>query len=311
MDWRSVRFDWNRARAFLVTAEEGSLSAAAKALGMSQPTLGRQVAALEEELGTVLFERFGRGLELTPNGVELLAYVRAMGDAASGLSMAASGQATTIEGDITISASEVTAAFILPPILQALQHGYPDIRIALVASNSASDLMRREADIAVRNFRPAEAELIARKLGMFHAGMFAAPDYLERSGMPASLEQLSQASFVGFDTSNEGFIQALASHGIAVSQKNFAVRSDSHLIQWQMVKQGAGIGIIPVEIGAREAGVVSVLPDTLFSGDVWLVTHRELKTNVRVRTVFDFIADALSEHIRHADALINTTARQD
>ena len=294
-----------------MTAEEGSLSAAAKALGMSQPTLGRQVAALEEELGTVLFERFGRGLELTPNGVELLAYVRAMGDAASGLSMAASGQATSIEGDITLSASEVTAAFILPPILQALQREYPGVRVALVASNSASDLMRREADIAVRNFRPAEAELIARKLGMFHAGMFAAPEYLERHGTPASLDQLSQACFVGFDASNEAFIQALCSRGIAVSQKNFVIRSESHLIQWQMVKQGAGIGIVPMEIGMSEPAVMSVFPDTLFSGDVWLVTHRELRTNVRVRTVFDFIAEALTEHIRRADALINTTANPD
>lgn len=303
MDWRHIKFDWNRARAFLVTAEEGSLSAAAKALRMSQPTLSRQVAALEEELGVVLFERFGRGLELTPSGVDLLAYVRAMGEAASGLAVAASGQATSIEGDITVSASEIAAAYILPPMLHALQRDCPGIRVALIASNNPSDLLRREADIAIRNFRPAEPELIARKAGNFHAGLFAASSYLDEHGIPASREQLGAARFVGFDASNDGFIQALAGHGIALTPKQFVMRSDSHLIQWQMVKAGAGIGIVPVEIGAGEPGVQRLLPDVRFDWEAWLVTHRELKTNLRVRTVFDFLAQAFADHARRVASL--------
>ncbi|MCJ7598755.1 MAG: LysR family transcriptional regulator, partial [Methyloceanibacter sp.] len=146
MNWRSVAFDWNQARAFLATVEEGSLSAAARALGMTQPTLGRQVAALEQELGVVLFERVGRGLTLTPNGLELVDHVRAMRDAASQVSLTASGQSQTIEGSVCISASEAVAAYQLPPILAKLRDIAPGIEVEVVASTAVSDLRRREAD---------------------------------------------------------------------------------------------------------------------------------------------------------------------
>ena len=137
MDWRSVKFDWNRARAFLVTAEEGSLSAAARALGMTQPTLSRQVDALEDELRLVLFERAGRGLVLTPSGLELLDHVRGMGEAASRVSRAASGQSQTIEGSISIAASEAYSAFLLPPIIEKLRRDYPGIFVEIVASTNS------------------------------------------------------------------------------------------------------------------------------------------------------------------------------
>jgi DNA-binding transcriptional LysR family regulator len=166
MDWRSVNFDWNRARAFLVTAEEGSLSAAARALNLTQPTLGRQVAALEQELGVALFEHSGRGLELTPSGIDLVEHVRAMGDAASRLSLSASGQSKSLEGNICMTATEVTAAFALPPIIAKLRRIEPGIEIELIASNSTSDLKRREADIAIRSFRPTQRDLIAKKVGI-------------------------------------------------------------------------------------------------------------------------------------------------
>ena len=163
MDWRSITFDWNRARAFLVTAEEGSLSAAARALGMTQPTLSRQVSALEQELGVALFERVGRGFELTPTGQSLIEHVRAMGDAASYLSLAASGKSESLDGNICITAPESTAVFILPPIIQRLRKAEPGIAIELLASSKVSDLKRREADIAIRAFRPTELDLIAKK----------------------------------------------------------------------------------------------------------------------------------------------------
>ncbi|MEO1204597.1 MAG: LysR family transcriptional regulator, partial [Pseudomonadota bacterium] len=158
MDWRSIAFDWNRARAFLVTAEEGSLSAAARALNMTQPTLGRQVTALEEELGVALFERGGRGLEPTPTGLALLEHVRTMGNAASRLSLAASGQSMAIDGTVRISATEATAAFALPPVLTRLRQAEPGIHVEIVASNDQSDLKRREADIAVRAIRPGQPD---------------------------------------------------------------------------------------------------------------------------------------------------------
>lgn len=178
MDWRSVKFDWNRARAFLVTAEEGSLSAAARALGMTQPTLSRQVDALEEELSLVLFERAGRGLILTPSGLELLEHVRGMGEAASHVSRAASGQSQSIEGSICIAASEVYSALILPPIIQKLRREYPGISIEIVASNASSDLLRREADIAIRHVASSQPDVITKKIRDDEAFFYATHGYL-------------------------------------------------------------------------------------------------------------------------------------
>lgn len=165
MDWRSVTFDWNRARAFLVTAEEGSLSAAARALGMTQPTLGRQVTALEEELGLVLFERVGRGLVLTQAGTQLMGHVRAMGEAAVGVSLAASGQAQAASGHVAVTASEVYSSWLMPRIARRLRDLAPGITLEVVASNEIRDLRRREADIAIRNARPEEPDLIAKRRG--------------------------------------------------------------------------------------------------------------------------------------------------
>ena len=301
MNWRTVNFDWNRARAFLVTAEEGSLSAAAKALGVSQPTLGRQVAALEEELSTALFERGGRGLELTRNGLELLAYVRAMGEAASSLSLAATGQAKSIEGEIAISASEITAAYILPPILQRLRYQYPGVRINLVASNEASDLRRRAADIAIRNFRPTEPDLIARKVGEFSATLYARPEIL--ADLPSPLtDGLCKAPFIGFLSNNERYVGALAQRGLTLREEQFVARTDSHLVHWQMARAGIGIGMMPVELGDAEPDVERVSEDKVFGGDVWLVSHRELRKNLRVRTVFDFLAAELSAYFRRSES---------
>jgi DNA-binding transcriptional LysR family regulator len=284
-----------------VTAEEGSLSAAAKALGVSQPTLGRQVAALEEELSTALFERGGRGLELTRNGLELLAYVRAMGEAASSLSLAATGQAKSIEGEIAISASEITAAYILPPILQRLRYQYPGVRINLVASNEASDLRRRAADIAIRNFRPTEPDLIARKVGEFSATLYARPEIL--ADLPSPLtDGLCKAPFIGFLSNNERYVGALAQRGLTLREEQFVARTDSHLVHWQMARAGIGIGMMPVELGDAEPDVERVSEDKVFGGDVWLVSHRELRKNLRVRTVFDFLAAELSAYFRRSES---------
>ena len=199
MDWKTVKFDWNRARAFLITAEEGSLSAAARALGMGQPTLGRQVSALEDELGVILFQRTGRGLTLTQSGLELMDHVRAMGDAATRVSMAASGQSQSVAGTVSISASEVTSAFVLPGIVTRLRQAHPGITIEVIATNSLSDLRRREADIAIRSVQPTDPDLIARKLKSGTAELFASKSYLDRIGHPSCSAELSKAEFVGFD----------------------------------------------------------------------------------------------------------------
>lgn len=294
MDWRSVTFDWNRARAFLVTAEEGSLSAAARALKMTQPTLGRQVAALEQELGVALFERGGRGLELTPSGLDLLEHVRVMGNAASRLSLIASGQSTSIEGNICISATEVMAAFVLPPIVKKLRGTEPGIDVELVASNSTSDLKRREADIAIRAFRPTQPDLFARKVGVVEAHLYATVGYLDRLGNPTSPDELANAEFIGFDRTDR-LINALNEIGFKLTRRNFPLITENHLVQWELVKHGVGIGIMPAEIGDAEPLVQRALPGCQpLTGEIWLVAHRELKTSRRVRMVFDFLVSELS-----------------
>jgi DNA-binding transcriptional LysR family regulator len=293
MDWRAVKFDWKRARAFLVTAEEGSLSAAARALGMAQPTLGRQVDALEEELGVILFERVGRGFTLTPSGLDLLDHVRAMGDAAGRVSLAAAGQSQSIEGTICIAASETHAAMLLPPVIAKLRARHPGIHIEIVASSRASDLRRREADIALRNFAPTEPDLIARKIRDIPARLYATPDYLDRIGNPKLPYELRHADFISIDSSGM-FLKGLNAMGLSLTEANFPILTENYLVMWEYVKRGIGIGIQDGNIGDAEPAVRRVLPDLeplMFP--IWLVSHRELNTSRRVRVVFDLLVEEL------------------
>lgn len=294
MDWRSVQFDWNLARAFLVTAEEGSLSAAARALGLTQPTLSRQVAGLEEALGVALFERVGRGLELTPSGAELLEQARAMGDAAINLNLTAAGQSNTIEGNICISATDLVTNLVMPTLVQKLGRQYPGINVELTASNTMSNLTRREADIAIRAMQPADPDLIARKVGDFTGHLYASEHYLEQTGVPQSPADLGDANFI-CDRS-EMIINILAGCGIKLTQRNFSITSDSVITQWELVKRGLGIALLPDQLAATEPRFHKVLPDLQpFTGPLWLVVHKELRTSRRVRVVFDFLVDELLE----------------
>ena len=293
MDWKSVKFDWNKARAFLVTAEEGSLSAAARALGMTQPTLGRQVDGLEKELGIVLFERVGRGLTLTPVGLELLDHVREMGDAAGRMSLAALGQSQALEGTICISASETYAAVLLPPIIAKLREIEPGIKVEIVVSNRASDLRRREADIAIRNFRPTEPDLIAKKICDADAILYATPDYLKKIGSPTKPEHLRHAEFVNLDPGGM-MLKALNHIGLDLTEANFPLLTESYLVMWELVRQGTAIGILDAHIGDADPDVCRVLPNLppiVFP--IWLAAHRELTTNRRIRLVYDFLAESL------------------
>ena len=293
MDWRSVRFDWNRARAFLVTAEEGSFSAAARALGMTQPTVGRQVAALESELGLTLFERVGGGLELTDAGLDLVEHVRAMGEAATRVSLTAAGQAAALEGTVCITASELISTYLLPPILAQLRRDHPGIELGIVASNDVRDLLRREADIAIRNVAPSHPELFARSLGTRQGHAYATPDYLARLGNPQSPADLSDAEFFAFDRSST-MIDYMAKLGFSLTPRNFPVVSQNHLVQWEMCKLGAGICFVMEAVGESEPRVVRALPElTPIPVPMWLTSHRELRTSRRIRVVFDALAEGL------------------
>ena len=296
MDWRAVRFDWNRARSFLVAADEGSFSAAARALGLTQPTVGRQVAALEEELGVVLFERVHNQVQLTEAGVQLAEHVRGMGACAARLSLAATGQATALEGQVCITASEVTATYLLPRMVRDLRVVHPGIEVEIVSSNAVRDLRRREADIAIRNVAPREPSLVAQKITDRHGRLYATPEYVERLGHPQTLDDLSRADFFGFDHT-DALRHYLEGFGLTLTARNFPIVTESHVVQWELTKQGAGIGIIMDAIGDREPRVQRVLADAPpIPAPVWLVSHQELRTSLRIRTVFDWLARALRDH---------------
>ncbi|MCB9523974.1 MAG: LysR family transcriptional regulator [Myxococcales bacterium] len=294
MDWRSVTFDWNRARAFLVTAEEGSFSAAARALGMSQPTIGRQVAGLEEELGVALFARVGHGVALTDTGRALLAHMRAMGDAASQIALVAAGQSEALEGTVSVAASEVVASHLLAEPLVALRRAHPGLKFEIVASTQASDLRRREADIAVRHFRPTDPELVARKLTDAGAGLYASTAWLAEHGEPTSPQDLATAAFLGFDW-GDAMAKGLTALGVPVRCEQFVAVSENQLVQWALAKAGAGVAVMMEAVGDRDPRMVRLLPDLPpLPVPVWLTAHREVRSSARVRVVFDHLAQALA-----------------
>lgn len=293
MDWRTVRYDWNRARAFLVTAEEGSLSAAARALGMSQPTLSRQIAALERELGVALFDRVGNRLALTQPGLGLLEHARAMGEAAVRLSLAAAGQSDDIEGSVRITASQLISAHLLPPLVARVRREHPRITLEIAASNAVRDLRRREADIAVRNVAPSDPELFARRLPDAFARPYAAPGYLESVGWQGDLQGLALAELFGFEDVQRmiSFMRAL---GVDVTARNFPVITDDHLVQWEMARRGLGICIVMEQVGDAEPLVERLSGFPPIPVQMWLVSHRELQTSRRIRVVFDLLAELLA-----------------
>lgn len=294
MNWAAIGFDWNQARAFLATAELGSLSAAAKALHLTQPTIGRQVAALEDTLGVVLIERAGRSIVLTDAGRDLLPPLRMMAEAALQTGLTAAARSEAIEGRVSISASDVMAAFVLPEILAELRIAAPGIEIEVIASNALSDLRRREADIAIRHVRPQHQDLVGRLIREARAHFYAAESLLERTGRPKSLKDLTGEVFVGFGN-REDMVRFLNGLGLKVTTANIRFDSASGVVGWQMVRQGLGIGIMEERVAERTPGIVRVLPAMApVHFPVWLVTHRELHTSRRIRLVYDFLAEALS-----------------
>ena len=295
MDRRAIKFDWNKARAFLVTAEEGSVSAAARALNMTQSTVSRQVSALEKELGISLFERTNSGLVLTQSGADLIEQVKVMGDAATNLSRLAAGHAETVEGSICISATEMISAFVLPPIIEKLHNQWPKIEIEIIASSDTSDLSRREADIAIRNYRPTQQELIARRVKNTLGHLYASKSYIQKLEHRESPQDLNNAIFLAADRSHS-IISYLKKFGFELNSSNFPLIVSNHLVQWEMVKYGTGIGFMLADIGDAEPLVERVLPTfSAFEKETWLVAHRELKTSRRLRVVFDYLAAELSE----------------
>lgn len=298
MDIDPDRLDWNHLRGFLATAQTQSLSAAARKLGLTQPTLSRQVAALEEALNLLLFERVGRGLALTDAGRELLAHVQDMGLAANRAGLAASGQQSDLTGWVRITASDIMASQLLPEIVAEVRKVAPQLNVDVIATNDISDLMRREADIAIRHMRPEEPDLLARLASETTGYFYAAKTLLDRVGRPKTREDVAAMDWVGYGNI-EQMVTYLSAMGLPVNEDRFRVSSADGLVAWEMGK--AGLGVCPMEAatGDAEPLMERMLPDDLVvTYPVWLVAHREIHTSPKIRLVFDMLAKALKSRAK-------------
>lgn len=286
-------FNWQLIPSFLAAHQQGSLLGAARALGVSQPTVGRHVTQLEAQLGTPLFERTGRGLMPTPAAHRLAEAAQVMEAGAQTLMRGAQRAQDTLSGTVRLSASQPVACFLLPHLLAQMRIELPGIQIELVVSNAVSDLLRREADIAVRLVRPTQGTLVARRIGRVGVCACAHRDYLARRGVPQQAADLLQHELVGNDRVQE-ISRGFAALGHPVGPEQFALRTDDLIAYWAAVRAGLGIGFVASNLLRNDPQLVPVLPDLpLPSLPVWLVVHREIRTSRRMRAVFDFLAREL------------------
>lgn len=286
--------DWTLIRSFLAVAEAGSLSAAARATGISQPTLGRHVQSIEAELQVPLFTRTAQGQALTEAGQALLPAARAMQAAAAELALTAKGHAEGIEGTVRITASRVVSHVILPPILARLRQAEPGLQIDLVPSDTTENLLFGEADIALRMYRPTQPDLVARQIGALPLGLYAAKAYLDRKGRPATPDDLMRHDFIGQDRMDQ-IIRVMRGLGMEVGRSFFPVRCDDPLTYVELVRAGCGLGGILRAVGDPDPVLerIDVIPD-LPSLPVWLTAAPRLRQSPRLRRVWDALAAAFA-----------------
>lgn len=290
--------DWSLLRSFLAVVETGSLSAAATRLATTQPTLSRHIRDLEASVGASLFTRSARGLDPTEAALTLVDDARAMGEAAQALTLKAQGRSQQLTGTVRITASVVVASLMLPPILAELRHAEPNIQIEVVASDLAQNLLRRDADIAIRMFKPTQNALIARKLGDAPIGLFGHQSYFARRGRLEKLDDLLTHDVIGFDRSDT-IIKGYAANGLSATRETFPIRCDDQMVYWNLLIAGAGLGFAQVPLASRyleleQAAVKMRLPPM----PVWLVLHEEVRSNARVRRVADHLSASLGETFR-------------
>jgi DNA-binding transcriptional LysR family regulator len=286
-------FDWSLVRSFLAVLEKGSLLAASRHLQLSQPTIGRHVAELESQLGLVLFDRNGRGLLPTEAAYHLAESARIMQSGADQLARNVMGADLGASGTVRITASQPVSCYVLPPLLAQMRLSLPDIQVELVASNEVSNLLRREADIAVRMVQPDQASIIARRVGKVTLRACAHQDYLRRRGVPRQPNDLLAHDLIGGDR-NDDTLKGFAAQGLVVGREQFAFRADDLIVVWQAVRAGLGVGFVSEYLIRSDPAVIPVLPKLKIQPlPVWLAVHKEIRTSKRIRAVYDFLTDAL------------------
>lgn len=296
----SSRVTWDDQRAFLAVVEEGSLSGAARRLGVAQPTVRARVEALEQALGAVLFTRSVNGLVPTEQARALADPARVMARASDAFVRAASAPPGEIAGAVRISVSEFVGVEVLPPMLASLREVHPRVIVEVSLSNTAADLMDQEVDIAVRMHQPRHESLVARKIGAIPLGLFAHRDYLDRRGVPSSPDDLASHDFIGPDRARAD-LQFATAFLPAVTRERFGTRVDSHPAQLACARAGLGIAVIQRPVGRADPVLRPILPELeLAALDTWIVTHEDLRNVPRVRAVFDHLVTAFTEYVRDA-----------
>jgi DNA-binding transcriptional LysR family regulator len=291
------KISWELYRSFLAVLRAGSLSGAARELGVAQPTLGRHVAALEAALGQALFTRAQTGFLATDAARALQPYAEAMESTAAALLRVAESKGEAgVHGTVRITASKVICVEVLPPMLARLQADHPALKLELVASDQVQDLLHREADIAVRMVRPEQNQLIARRIGTIPLGLHASRDYLARAGMPASLAALGTHTLIGPDKET-AYLRSVMAAMPGLARENFALRCDDHLGQLALIRAGAGIGMCQAPIAARDPNLVRLFPAQVsLPLETWLSMHEDLRHTPRYRVCFDALVAALSAY---------------
>ena len=289
------RLDWSLIETFVTVAETGSLSAAARQLGRSQPTIGRQVREIESALGSALFRRQPNGMTLSKEGMALIEPARAMREAAGSFSIIAAGAANQLSGTVRITASVFAAHHFLPPILGRIRRDEPEIALDLVSSDAAENLLFREADIAVRMFRPSQLEVVTQHIGDMPMGLYGAVSYLDRRGRPNDKGDLMKHDFVGYDT-NDRIIRGFRDAGWNVGRDFFRTRCDAQAANWELVRAGCGLGFSPIPVAAADPSVEKVdLGIPIPSLSVWLTAHAALRDTPRIRRVWNMLAEDLAK----------------
>jgi DNA-binding transcriptional LysR family regulator len=289
--------DWSLYRSFLAVLREKSLSATARALNFTQPTLARHINALEAAMGSELFTRSQQGLSPTDGALELTPYAESLEANAAAILRTASGLGKAVKGTVRISASEIMGAEILPPMLAELRRKHPALEFELALSNTVDNLLRRDADVAVRMVEPAQEALVVKKLGTVSLGLYAHKNYLARTGTPTGFPDLAEHSLIGFDRETPA-IRAMRNRVPGADALRFSFRADSDIAQLRAIKAGFGIGICQVGLAKQNPDLVRLLPAAFeLKLGVWLAMHENLRATPRCRAVFDGLVASLAEYL--------------
>jgi DNA-binding transcriptional LysR family regulator len=289
--------DWNLLRSFITVHETGTLTEAARRLGNTQPSVGRHLRELEAAVGEALFVRRPGRLEPTQRAHDLYATVCGMKHSVASAQGLFSGGQARVVGTVRVAASEVYAYHVITPILAALLSEHPGLEIALSVSNRADNLLRRDADIAVRFFRPEQDDLIAIHVGDTELGLYAHESYLQRFGEPTGLDVPEDAFVAGFDreTTPIGAFLKVPAPALRV---RFRLRTDAMLSRQAAVETGCGIGVFLADVAAERPGLRRVLAGHFGQAQhVWLCAHAELRRSASMRVVWERLESRLRQRL--------------